>query len=161
MADAAAVAIWELKGFDVVAMHVQPIVQYTDYLVIGSATSDRHAMAVADSVEEHLLKELGEKPLSIEGRTWGRWVLLDYGNIVVHIFQRPVRDYYQLERLYADAQRLPLQQPKWVEQLSPDQLIEESFDYGTELWSSAALDEQGVADADAEAERELDEESNM
>lgn len=146
MAKAAAVAIWDLKGFDVLAMRVQEIVQYTDYLIIASATSDRHAIAVADSVEEHLQKELGEKPISVEGRTWGRWVLLDYGNIVVHIFQRPVREYYQLERLYIDAPRLPLDEPKWVTEISPDQLIEQSFDYGTELWSSAALTDGEIED---------------
>ncbi len=155
MARAAAMAIWDRKGFNVVAMRVLELAQYTDYLVVASATSDRHAIALADNVEEHLQKTLGEKPISVEGRTWGRWVLLDYGNLVVHIFQRPVREYYQLERLYADAPRLHLEEPKWVAEVSPDQLIEESFDYAGELWSTAALPEGAVDSMD---EEESDEE---
>ncbi|MBI5611183.1 MAG: ribosome silencing factor [Deltaproteobacteria bacterium] len=150
MARAAAVAIWDRKGFNVVAMRVLELAQYTDYLIVASATSDRHAIAIADNVEDHLQKTLGEKPISVEGRTWGRWVLLDYGNLVVHIFQRPVREYYQLERLYADAPRLHLEEPKWVAEVSPDQLIEESFDYAGELWSTAALPEGAVDSMDDE-----------
>lgn len=150
MARAAAAAIWDRKGFNVVAMRVLELAQYTDYLVVASATSDRHAIAIADNVEEHLQKTLGEKPISVEGRTWGRWVLLDYGNLVVHVFQRPVREYYQLERLYADAPRLHLEEPKWVAEVSPDQLIEESFDYAGELWSTAALPEGAVDSLDDE-----------
>lgn len=144
LAQAAANAIWDRKGFDVVALRVKDIVGYTDYMVIASATSDRHAIALSDSVEEHLLKEFKDKPIGVEGRTWGRWVLLDYSDIVVHIFHRPVRDYYQLQRLFADAPRLELTEPKWVSEVSPDQLIEQSFDYGDELWASAALDGENL-----------------
>jgi ribosome-associated protein len=161
MARAAAEAIWDLKGFNVVAMRVLEIAQYTDYMVVASGTSDRHATAIADNVEEHLQKTMGEKPISVEGRTWGRWVLLDYGNLVVHIFQRPVREYYQLERLYADAPRLHLDEPKWIAEVSPDQLIEESFDYAGELWSTAALPE-GAVDSldDEESDDETDDETD-
>lgn len=153
LAQAAANALWERKGFDVVVLRVKDIVQYTDYMVICSATSDRHAVALSDSVEEHLLKEFKDKPVGVEGRTWGRWVLLDYGDIVVHVFHRPVRDYYQLERLFADAPRLELTEPKWVADVSPDQLIEQSFDYGDELWSSAALDGEHLEQYEEEEEQ--------
>lgn len=151
LAQKAADAIWERKGFEVVAIRVQEIVQYTDYVVICSATSDRHAIAVADSVEEMLRRDYGEKPTSIEGRTYGRWVLLDYGDIVVHVFHKPVREYYQLERLFADAPRLGLVEPQWVQEVSPDSLLQQAFDYGDELWASAALSDRDVAESVAEA----------
>jgi ribosome-associated protein len=148
LAQQVADAIWDKKGFEVVALRVAEIVQYTDFLVIASATSDRHAVAIADGVEEALAKT-GEKPSSVEGRTYGRWVLLDYGHVVVHIFHRPVRDYYQLERLFADAPRLALTEPQWIGEVSPDQLIEQSFDdYGHELQASAPLDESRLDELD-------------
>ncbi len=130
----AAEAIWDKKGFDVVALRVREIAQYTDYLVIASATSDRHAMAIADHVEAVLHKECGSKSIGSEGRQQGRWVLIDFGDIVVHVFHRPVRDYYELERLYADAPRVELTEPAWLAEISPDTLIEQSVQYGDELW---------------------------
>ena len=156
LAQKAAAAIWERKGFEVVALRVLEIVQYTDFIVICSATSDRHAVAIADSVEKMLREELGETPSGVEGRTYGRWILLDYCDIVVHVFQKSVRDYYQLERLFLDAPRLPLAEPQWVREISPDSLLQQAFDYGDELWSSAALSDAQLAEAadetsDAEA----------
>ena len=151
LAQRAADAIWDKKGFEVTVLRVRELVQYTDYLVICSATSDRHAVAIADNVEYVLRTELNEKPTGTEGRTYGRWVLLDYGDIVVHVFHRPVRDYYQLERLYHDAPRLGLTEPQWVHEVSPDALLEQSFDYGDELWSAANLDPEFTAEPTEDA----------
>lgn len=130
----AATAIWDKKGFDVVAMRVREIVQYTDYLLVCSASSDRQTVAIADHVEDTFFKERRHKPVGIEGRSQGRWILLDFGDIVVHIFHRPVRDYYQIERLYADAPRLALETPAWLGELSPDALLEQDFAEGDARW---------------------------
>lgn len=155
LAQKAADAIWDRKGFEVTALRVLEIVQYTDFLIICSATSDRHAIAIADNVEKTLHEALGETPSSIEGRTYGRWILLDYGDIVVHVFHKPVREYYQLERLFADAPRLTLDQPAWVQEISPDSLLQQAFDYGDELWSSAALSPEQLQASDDGAEAAL------
>lgn len=73
--------------------------------VIGSGTSNRHVRSLADDVEERL-RERGDRPLRREGADYGRWVLLDYGDLVVHLFDSETRDFYDLERLWADAPRI-------------------------------------------------------
>ena len=77
----------------------------TDVFVIGSGTSNRHVRSLADDVEMKL-REFGERPLRREGADYGRWVLLDYGDVVVHLFDVETRDFYDLERLWADAPRI-------------------------------------------------------
>lgn len=139
-------AIWDKKGFEVVLLRVKEVVQYTDYIVIASASSDRHAMAIADNIEFFLHKELKQKPIGSEGRQTGRWVLLDYSDFVVHVFHRPVRDYYEIERLYADATRVELNEPAWVQETSPDALQENAIDYREMLWNAPA--DPNDADAD-------------
>ncbi|MDM7202724.1 MAG: ribosome silencing factor [Thermodesulfobacteriaceae bacterium] len=89
------------KGEDIVALDVSSKVDYTDYLIICSATSTKHAQALADYLKDQLEKE-GRKPLSVEGWEIGQWILLDYGSFVVHIFFKPIRDYYGLEELWSD-----------------------------------------------------------
>ena len=74
----------------------------TDVFVIGSGTSNRHVRSLADDVEMKL-RELDVRPLRREGADYGHWVLLDYGDVVVHVFDRQTRAYYELERLWADA----------------------------------------------------------
>jgi ribosome-associated protein len=73
--------------------------------VIGSGTSNRHVRSLADDVEERL-REIGDRPLRKEGADYGRWVLLDYGDLVIHLFDVETRDFYDLERLWADAPRI-------------------------------------------------------
>lgn len=151
-------AIWEKKGFDVVAIRVKEIVQYTDYMVIASARSERQAIAAADAVEDEVRKQLGQKVIGEEGRRTGRWVLLDYGDIVVHVFHKPVRAYYELERLFADAPRLALQEPAWVHDL--DDADDESGEYDELVWQGvkwqAGDAQELVEDADAAGEDEAD-----
>lgn len=77
----------------------------TDVFVIGTGTSNRHVRSLADDVEERL-RETGDRPLRKEGADFGRWVLLDYGDFVVHLFDGETRDFYDLERLWADAPRI-------------------------------------------------------
>lgn len=73
-----------------------------DYFVVCHGDSDRQAKAIADSVEEEVRNAIGEKPINREGEAVARWVLLDYGNVIVHVFQREVRDFYEIEDLWHD-----------------------------------------------------------
>lgn len=151
-------AIWEKKGFDVVAMRVKEIVQYTDYMVIASARNERQAVAIADAVEDAVRQQLGQKTIGEEGRRTGRWVLLDYGDIVVHVFHKPVRAYYELERLFADAPQLKLEEPAWVHEL--DGADEGANEYNELVWQGVKWqpgDAAALVD-DAEAAQEDEEE---
>lgn len=102
----------EIKGQDILRMdlrHVDGAV--TDYFVICTGTSDRHVQALAESVLE-MTKEAGERPISTEGLQAGEWVLIDFVNVVVHIFQRDVRDFYRLEDLWGDANFEEMREPR-------------------------------------------------
>ncbi len=100
---AAAAAIDDKKGLDVVLLDVSELIVVTDLFVIASGTSNRHVRSLADEVEGQLKMNLGRQTLRREGREYSRWVLLDYGDMVVHVFDQETRDYYELERLWADA----------------------------------------------------------
>lgn len=99
----AAAAIDDKKGLDVVLLDVSELLVVTDVFVIASGTSNRHVRTLADDAEGMLKEKLGRRPLRREGREYMRWILLDYGDMVVHVFDQETRDYYQLERLWADA----------------------------------------------------------
>lgn len=96
----AARAIDEKKGTDIVIQDVSDLLNVTDYFVICTAANNRRVDAIAEEVEEQLFKDFGIKPVSIEGLDESEWVLMDYGPIVVHIFQPGSRDYYRLEQLW-------------------------------------------------------------
>lgn len=102
LARLAADAIADKKGQEIVLLEVGDLFVITDVFVIASGTSRPHVQTLADRVEE-LLKEAGRSPLRDEGRTEAEWVLIDYGDVMVHIFQQAARDYYDLERLWRDA----------------------------------------------------------
>ncbi len=114
LAREAAAAAWDKKARDVVALHVGPVVGYTDYFVICSATNRIHLQAIADNIEEALHKRCGVKPHGEEGRRGAQWILIDYVDVVVHIFDPSAREYYALDRLWADAEPLALEEPDWV-----------------------------------------------
>ena len=84
-------------------LDISELLVITDVFVIASGTSNRHVRSLADDVEVRLSSELQRKPLRREGRDHSRWVLLDYGDMVVHVFDQETRNYYELERLWADA----------------------------------------------------------
>lgn len=104
----AARAIDEKKGTDIVIQDVSNLLNVTDYFVICTAANNRRVDAIAEEVEEQLTKEFGIKPVSIEGLDESKWVLMDYGPFVVHIFQPDTRDYYRLEQLWAVAPTVDL-----------------------------------------------------
>ena len=80
----------------------------TDYFVIATGRTNIQVRAIADEVEEQLRERGGEKPIGREGAGEDKWVLLDYGDVVVHVFQPEERDFYRLEKLWGDAPRLEL-----------------------------------------------------
>jgi ribosome-associated protein len=95
------------KATDVLVIQVAPLTSVADYLVIGSADSDRQANAIADHVDG-ILSHSDSKPLSIEGMRSSQWVLMDFGDVIAHIFRQDVRKHYALERLWADAKRIAI-----------------------------------------------------
>ncbi len=96
------------KADDVVGLDVRKISSFADTFIIATGTSDRHVRSVADSIEA-ALKAHGDPPLGIEGSDEGRWVLIDCGDTIVHVFQQEIRDHYDLERLWSDAPALELE----------------------------------------------------
>jgi ribosome-associated protein len=99
----AAHAALDKKAFDLDVLAVGQLTSIADYFILCSATNERQASAIADNVLAKLKEELGVKPLLVEGTTPGRWVLLDFGDFIVHIFTEDVRRFYGLERLWGDA----------------------------------------------------------
>jgi len=98
------------KAYDLVVLDTAKLTSIADYFIICTGRSDTQVQAIAEAVTEHLAA-LGVKPLSTEGLERGQWVLLDYGDVVVHVFQAPVRAFYDLERLWAKAPRAVLPEP--------------------------------------------------
>ena len=104
---------FEKKSFDLKIFYVEPQVGYTDYLVVCSARSDRQVHAIADHIAAELKREDNRKAKGIEGESYGQWVLLDYGDVVVHVFNVPFRDLYDLDSLWHDAEQVPVEAPAW------------------------------------------------
>jgi ribosome-associated protein len=93
------------KGENTVILAVEPLLKITDAFVISSGTNARQVRTIAEEVEEQVKRDGGPAPLRIEGLDDARWVLMDYGDFVVHVFLDEVRTFYDLERLWADAER--------------------------------------------------------
>lgn len=91
-----------------VILKIKPLSSVADYLLICSAESERQVCAIAEAIEEGLRKK-GERPIGIEGMEHGRWVLLDYNEVVAHIFIAPLRALYDLEGLWADAEAVEVE----------------------------------------------------
>jgi ribosome-associated protein len=108
---AATEAALEKKALEPLLLDVSGEASYTDYILIVSGRSDRHVQTVTDAVEEALKKTRGRSPLSVEGKRDGHWTLLDYGELIVHVFYHPVREFYDLEGLWINAPRVPLEVP--------------------------------------------------
>ena len=92
----------EKKALDVVVLDVRGLSSYAEYLVIMTAESDPQMTAIADHLEESM-KERGERALGTEGAQAGQWVLIDFIDVVAHVFYKDARDFYDLEHLWADA----------------------------------------------------------
>ena len=102
-------ALSERKGKDLLILDVAKQSSFTDYFVLVSGRSIRQVQALADHVQE-ALREKKMKPLGVEGVREGGWVLLDYGDVIVHVFYEPTRQFYDLESLWSDAQKVAIDQ---------------------------------------------------
>ena len=102
----------EKKATDVLVLHVATLTSVADYLVLCSGDSERQVRAIADHVDR-VLSGQRTPPLSIEGSSSSQWVLMDFGDVVAHVFRSDIRDHYALEKLWGDAKRvrLPAQKP--------------------------------------------------
>lgn len=98
----AVAAAEDRKAVDLRVLHLEKVSDFTDFFLICSGTSERQVQAIADAVQERMREEK-VRPLHVEGFNRGQWVLLDYGDFVVHIFQEEPRRFYSLERLWGDA----------------------------------------------------------
>lgn len=98
-------AALEKKASDIVLLNIKGIVSYADYFLICSGRSDRQIQAIAQSIQTQLARQ-GHRVLGIEGMSQGRWVLMDYGDVIVHIFLESVRRFYDLEGLWIEAPRI-------------------------------------------------------
>jgi ribosome-associated protein len=107
LAKTAAAAAEDKVAHDVIALDVTGHLALTDIFVIASADSERQVGAVVDEIEDRL-REAGAKPLRREGQREGRWVLIDFGDIVVHVQHEEEREFYQLERLWKDCPAIDL-----------------------------------------------------
>ena len=103
------------KAFNVRLLHVGETSSLTDYILIASGGSDRQVQAVAEAIRLGMKDECNEPPIAVEGMTEGRWILLDFGNIMAHVFQQPIREFYDLDGLWVDAPEIDLPE----EQLEP------------------------------------------
>ena len=105
---AAAEAASDKKAEDIVVLDVAALLVVTDYFVICTGRNDRQVKTIADEVEERLRTQFAVKPIGREGVREARWILLDFADVVVHIFQPEERDFYRLEKLWGDAPRIAL-----------------------------------------------------
>ena len=98
----AAVTALDLKAIALRLLHLEKVTDFTDYFLICSGTNSRQVQAIAQTVQRRLRDE-GLRPLHVEGERQARWILLDYGDFVVHVFDEEHRELYALERLWGDA----------------------------------------------------------
>lgn len=105
----------EMKGADIVAFDVSETLGLTDIFLIATGSSPRHVLSIAEEVEKQMHLQLSTNPREREGLDEGQWVLLDFGDIVVHVMDQDSRDFYDLERLWSQCPRIDLQLPEHVD----------------------------------------------
>lgn len=106
---AAQVAL-DKKAQDVLLLEISAVVSYADYFLICSGRSTVQVKAIADAIERSF-RDQGIRPLHIEGTTEGRWILMDYDELIIHVFLEETRQFYNLERLWSDVPRLTVEEP--------------------------------------------------
>lgn len=103
-------AAFTKNAYEPVLLDVSEHSSYTDYILLLSGRSVRQVQAVSEAIQKEL-KQRGHDALGVEGQRGGQWYLLDFGDVVIHIFHHPVREYYDLEGLWAEAERVELDVP--------------------------------------------------
>lgn len=101
-----ATAALDKKALNVEIIDVRGKVDYADYVIVMSGRSDRQVNAIVRGIEDHVREELGVKCLGVEGLPRGHWALVDYGDVIAHVFHEETRGYYDLEALWIDAARV-------------------------------------------------------
>lgn len=96
------------KAVDMVVLDLRPVTSFTEFFVISHGTNQRHVQAIADEIVQKLRKNTKYKPIRVEGYSSAEWILLDYGDFVVHVFNEKSRRFYDLERLWRDARAVEL-----------------------------------------------------
>ena len=100
----------EKKAFNLTALDLREVASFTEFFVIASANNQRQVQAICDEIQEQLKKQLKSKAVRIEGYSSAEWVLLDYGDFIVHVFEKKAREFYDLERLWCDARKVEIPQ---------------------------------------------------
>src|SRR6476620_1702881 len=108
LAKKAAQLCLDYKANDVVLLDLRGVTDMTDFFIVASGTSDTHVRSVGENLAEDM-KKLGAAAYHVEGTAKGRWVLIDFVDFVVHVFHPTLRDFYQLERLWSDAESIPIE----------------------------------------------------
>jgi ribosome-associated protein len=98
----------EKKALNLVAIDLRKITEFTEFFIIASGTNTRQVQAICDEIEEKLKKEHAIRPTRMEGYHTAEWILMDYGDFVVHVFEQKAREFYDLDRLWRDAQKVEL-----------------------------------------------------
>lgn len=98
----------EKKAVRTTVLDLRDIASFTEFFIITSGTNQRQVQAIADEIQEQLKKQLGDRPVRTEGYSTAEWILMDYGDFMVHIFEQKAREFYDLERLWRDAKKVEL-----------------------------------------------------
>ena len=98
----------EKKAIDIRVLDLRQVATFTEYFVIASGANQRQVQAIADEITEQLKKQLGTRAIRVEGYNAAEWILLDFGDFIVHVFDKEAREFYDLERLWRDAQKVEL-----------------------------------------------------
>jgi len=96
------------KAADIIVLDLRQIASFAEYFIIATGSNQRQVQAIADEIEEQLKKQVSTRPVRIEGYNTAEWVLMDYGDFIVHIFNKEAREFYDLERLWRDAGKVSL-----------------------------------------------------
>jgi len=96
------------KALKLAAIDLREIASFTEFFIIAGGTNQRQVQAISDEIEEQLKKQLSARPIRIEGYNSAEWILMDYGDFVVHVFEQKARDFYDLERLWREAKKVSL-----------------------------------------------------
>lgn len=96
------------KAVNLNALDLRTIASFAEFFIIASGLNQRQVQAISDEIEEQLKKQLNSKPVRIEGYSTAEWVLMDYGDFIVHIFEKEAREFYDLERLWRDAKKVEI-----------------------------------------------------
>lgn len=102
----------EKKAYDITAIDLREVASFTEFFIIASGANARQVQAISDEITEKLKEQLNSRVIRVEGYSSGEWVLLDYGDFIVHIFEQKARQFYDLERLWRDAKRVEIPKEK-------------------------------------------------